>query len=52
MRSAQTVREERDIADAVRSALLRHPHVIAVELVGSRARGIPSPLSDWDFAVR
>jgi hypothetical protein len=25
--------------------------VIAVELVGSRARGTPSPLSDWDFTV-
>ena len=51
MRSAQTVREDRDIAAAVCSALLRHPHVIAVELVGSRARGTPSPLSDWDFTV-
>jgi hypothetical protein len=45
------VREDRDIAGAVRIALLRHPHVIAVELVGSRARGTPSPLSDWDFTV-
>ena len=51
MRSAQTVREDRDIAAAVRTSLLRHPHVIAVELVGSRARGTPSPLSDWDFTV-
>jgi predicted nucleotidyltransferase len=51
LRSAQTVREDRDIAAAVRTALLRHPHVIAVELVGSRARGTPSPLSDWDFIV-
>jgi predicted nucleotidyltransferase len=51
LRSARTVREERDIAAAVRTALLRHPHVIAVELVGSRARGTPSPLSDWDFTV-
>jgi hypothetical protein len=24
---------------------------MAVELVGSRARGTPTPLSDWDFAV-
>jgi predicted nucleotidyltransferase len=51
LRSAQTVREDRDIAAAVRTSLLRHPHVIAVELVGSRARGTPSPLSDWDFTV-
>jgi hypothetical protein len=45
------VREDADIAAAVRTALLGHPHVIAVELVGSRARGTPSPLSDWDFTV-
>jgi predicted nucleotidyltransferase len=45
------VREHRDIAAAVPAALLGHPHVMAVELVGSRARGTPSPLSDWDFAV-
>jgi len=45
------VREDRDIAAAVRTALLGHPHVMAVELVGSRARGTPTPLSDWDFAV-
>ena len=51
MRNAQTVREDRDIAEVVRIALVRHPHVMAVELVGSRARGTPSPLSDWDFAV-
>jgi predicted nucleotidyltransferase len=51
LRTVQTVREDRDIAAAVRTALLRHPHVIAVELVGSRARGTPSPLSDWDFIV-
>jgi predicted nucleotidyltransferase len=51
LRNARTVREDRDIAAVVRIALLRHPHVIAVELVGSRARGTPSPLSDWDFTV-
>jgi predicted nucleotidyltransferase len=51
LRSAQTVREDRDIAAVVRTALLGRPHVVAVELVGSRARGTPSPLSDWDFAV-
>ena len=45
------MREGRDIAVAVRNALLGHPHVISVELVGSRARGTPTPLSDWDFAV-
>ena len=51
MRTVQTVREDRGLAAAVRTALLRHPHVMAVELVGSRARGTPSPLSDWDFVV-
>jgi predicted nucleotidyltransferase len=51
LRSAQTVLEDRDIAAVVRTALLGHPHVVAVELVGSRARGTPSPLSDWDFTV-
>jgi predicted nucleotidyltransferase len=51
LRNAQTVREDRDIAVVVRIALLRHPHVMAVELVGSRARGTPSSLSDWDFTV-
>ncbi len=45
------MRKDRDVAAIVRTALLGHPQVIAVELVGSRARGTPSPLSDWDFAV-
>ena len=45
------MREHRDIAAAVPTALLGHPHVMAVELVGSRARDTPSPLSDWDFTV-
>ena len=45
------MREDRDVAAAVRTALLGRPHVMAVELVGSRARGTPTPLSDWDFAV-
>jgi hypothetical protein len=51
LRTVQTVREDRDIAAAVRTALLRHPHVMAVEPVGSRARGTPRSLSDWDFTV-
>jgi predicted nucleotidyltransferase len=45
------VREGRSIVAAVRTALLRHPDVIAVQLIGSRARGTPTPSSDWDFAV-
>ena len=40
-----------DIAAAVRAVLLPHPDVRAVELVGSRAGGSPTPLSDWDFVV-
>src|SRR5262245_21850921 len=40
-----------DLAGRVERALLRHPKIIAVRLVGSRAGGTPSPLSDWDFLV-
>jgi hypothetical protein len=40
-----------DIVAAVEAALLRHPAVRAVEPVGSRAGGSPTPLSDWDFVV-
>jgi Nucleotidyltransferase domain len=32
--------------------MLSHPHVLSVHLVGSRARGTATPLSDWDFTVR
>jgi Nucleotidyltransferase domain len=39
-----------DIVAAV-EATLRHPSILAVELVGSRATGRPTPLSDWDFVV-
>jgi hypothetical protein len=42
---------DRDLAASVRAALLQHPHVRDVELVGSRATGSSTPLSDWDFAV-
>jgi len=35
----------------VKAALLPHPHVLTVELVGSRATGSPTRLSDWDFEV-
>jgi hypothetical protein len=34
-----------------RAAVERHPAVKSVELVGSRARGDPTELSDWDFLV-
>lgn len=36
---------------SVRAALLPHPDIRAVELVGSRAGGSPTPSSDWDFVV-
>jgi predicted nucleotidyltransferase len=39
------------LGDALTSALQEHPAVRAVRLVGSRQRGAPGPLSDWDFAV-
>jgi hypothetical protein len=34
-----------------RAAVERHPAVSSVELVGSRARGDPTELSDWDFLI-
>jgi hypothetical protein len=40
-----------DIAAPIESLLLSHPAVRGVELVGSRADGSPTPLSDWDFIV-
>jgi hypothetical protein len=40
-----------DIAASIESVLLPHPAVRGVELVGSRADGSPTPLSDWDFIV-
>ncbi|HET7308987.1 MAG TPA: nucleotidyltransferase domain-containing protein [Actinomycetota bacterium] len=39
------------IAASIESLLLPHPAVRGVELVGSRADGSPTPLSDWDFVV-
>jgi hypothetical protein len=43
--------DDRDLAASVKAALLPHPHVLTVELVGSRATGSPTSLSDWDFEV-
>ena len=43
--------DERDIAGWVRDLLLPHANVRAVVLVGSRATGRPTRLSDWDFVV-
>jgi hypothetical protein len=40
-----------DVVAPVEAALLPHPAVRAVEPVGSRAGGSPTPLSDWDFVV-
>lgn len=39
------------ISDAVPAALLVHPDVRGVTLVGSRAHGTAVTLSDWDFVV-
>jgi hypothetical protein len=39
------------LAPRVTDALGRHPAVDAVALIGSRARGEATDLSDWDFAV-
>jgi hypothetical protein len=43
--------DDRDLAASVKAALLPHPHILTVELVGSRATGSPTSLSDWDFEV-
>ena len=43
--------EPDDLTTRVERALLRHPNVLDVRLVGSRATGTPVPLSDWDFTV-
>lgn len=40
-----------ELRKVVPAALLLDPAVERVELVGSRARGDPTPLSDWDFEV-
>ena len=40
-----------DIAASIESVLLPYPAVRGVGLVGSRADGSPTPLSDWDFIV-
>jgi hypothetical protein len=40
-----------NIAAVVEAALLLHPGIRAVELVGSRADGSATRLSDWDFVV-
>jgi hypothetical protein len=40
-----------NIAASIESVLLPHPAIRGVELVGSRADGSPTPLSDWDFVV-
>lgn len=36
---------------AVRSALIKHPAVDDLRLIGSRAEERQSPLSDWDFEI-
>jgi hypothetical protein len=43
--------DARDLAASVVAVLLPHPDVRSVELVGSRATGSATPLSDWDFEV-
>jgi hypothetical protein len=40
-----------EVASSVRAALLSHTHVRRVTLVGSRATGRATRLSDWDFVV-
>ena len=42
---------DEDLEARVRRALSGRPGVRHVGLVGSRAGGTPSPLSDWDFVI-
>jgi predicted nucleotidyltransferase len=40
-----------DVPARVTTALASHPDVLRIELVGSRARGDATALSDWDFRI-
>jgi hypothetical protein len=40
-----------DVSTRVTTVLASHPEVLRVELVGSRARGEATALSDWDFHI-
>ena len=40
-----------DLEARVRRALTGRPHVRGMQLVGSRASGTASPLSDWDYVI-
>lgn len=42
---------DEDVEARVRHALTGRPHVRSLDLAGSRAKGTPSPLSDWDFVI-
>ncbi|HEX5479286.1 MAG TPA: nucleotidyltransferase domain-containing protein [Dehalococcoidia bacterium] len=42
---------EPSLATEIPRLLAADPRVLSVELTGSRARGDPGPLSDWDFAL-
>jgi hypothetical protein len=41
-----------DLVARVRAAVASHPAVRDLQLVGSRARGDPTELSDWDFLIQ
>ena len=40
-----------DLSEEVPKLLLQDPTITSVELAGSRERGDPNPLSDWDFVI-
>ena len=40
-----------DVQARVEGVFRAHPDVLHVNLVGSRASGTPTPLSDWDFQL-
>jgi hypothetical protein len=40
-----------DPSEAIRTALMTDPRVLSVELVGSRAAGMATVLSDWDYRI-
>ncbi|MGA7922847.1 MAG: nucleotidyltransferase domain-containing protein [Thermoplasmata archaeon] len=44
-------RESEEFASQITSLFAKQPAIRSVRLVGSRAEGRATPLSDWDFAV-
>jgi hypothetical protein len=41
-----------DVGQRIHALLEAHPLVVGLDLIGSRGRGEPTALSDWDFQIR